>query len=162
LELSTAETENARRERAVSSLPYLRTDRVPNYLGGCRAPRGLVDADDQYHEQCVSALKSLQEPLATVWPSLTEALYLLNDLPAAQEALWETLARKALELLLGLVDLPRIGELLRKYADRPIDLADAALIRIAEREGPRKIFTVDKTDFAVYRIHGRIRPSIIP
>jgi predicted nucleic acid-binding protein len=43
-----------------------------------------------------------------------------------------------------------------------MDLADAALIRIAEREGIRKIFTVDKRDFAVYRIHGRIRPSIIP
>ena len=123
----------------------------------------LVDADDRYHEQCVSTLKSLQEPLATVWPPLTEAMYLLNDLPAAQEALWEMLVRKALQLLpLGLVDLPRIRELRRKYADRPMDLADAALIRIAEREGIRKIFTVDKRDFALYRIHGRIHPSIIP
>jgi predicted nucleic acid-binding protein len=123
----------------------------------------LVDADDQYHERCVSTLKSLQEPLATVWPPLTEAMYLLNDLPAAQDALWEMLVRKALQLLpLGLVDLPRIRELRRKYADRPMDLADAALIRIAEREGVRKIFTADKRDFAVYRIHGRIRPSIIP
>ena len=122
----------------------------------------FVDADDQYHEACVSTLKSLREPLATVWPSLTEAMYLLNDLPAAQEALWEMLVRKALQLLpLGLVDLPRIRELLRKYADRRMDLAHAALIRIAEREGIRKIFTVDKRDFAVYRIHGRIRPSII-
>ena len=122
----------------------------------------FVDADDQYHEACVSTLKSLREPLATVWPPLTEAMYLLNDLPAAQEALWETLVRKALQLLpLGLVDLPRIRELLRKYADRRMDLAHAALIRIAEREGIRKIFTVDKRDFAVYRIHGRIRPSII-
>jgi predicted nucleic acid-binding protein len=43
-----------------------------------------------------------------------------------------------------------------------MDLADAALIRIAEREGIRKIFTVDKRDFVVYWIHGRIRPSIIP
>ncbi len=116
----------------------------------------LVDADDQYHEQCVSTLKSLQEPLATVLPPLTEAMYLLNDLPAAQEALWEMLVRRAVELL------PRIRELQRKYADRPMDLADAALIRIAEREGIRKIFTVDKKDFSVYRIHGRIRPSIIP
>jgi len=122
----------------------------------------FVDADDQYHEACVSTLKSLREPLATVWPSLTEAMYLLNDLPAAQEALWEMLVRKALQLLpLGSVDLPRIRELLRKYADRRMDLAHAALIRIAEREGIRKIFTVDKRDFAVYRIHGRIRPSII-
>ena len=123
----------------------------------------LVDADDQYHEQCVSTLKSLQEPLATVWPPLTEAMYLLNDLPVAQEALLEMLVRRAVELLpLAMGDLPRIRELLRKYADRPMDLADAALIRISEREGIRKIFTVDKRDFSVYRIHGRIRPSIVP
>ena len=43
-----------------------------------------------------------------------------------------------------------------------MDLADAVLIRIAEREGIRKIFTVDKRDSAVYRIHGRMRPTIIP
>jgi hypothetical protein len=65
----------------------------------------LVDADDQYHEQCVSTLNSLREPSATVWPPLTEAMYLLSDLPAAQEALWEMLVRKPLRLLpLGLVD----------------------------------------------------------
>jgi len=87
-------------------------------------------------------------------------MYPLNDLPAAQEALWEMLARKALERLpLGLVDLPRIGELLRKYADRPMDLADAALIRIAEREGTRKIFTVDKRDLAVLQ-DSRSDPSV--
>jgi uncharacterized protein len=123
----------------------------------------LVDADDQYHEQCVAALKRLHEPLATVWPPLTEAMYLLNDLPSAQNALWEMLMRKAVDVLsLGSVDLPRLRELMRKYADRQMDLADAALIRVAEREGIRKIFTVDKRDFAVYRIHGRVRPSIIP
>jgi predicted nucleic acid-binding protein len=66
------------------------------------------------------------------------------------------------ELPLGLGDLPRIRELLRKYVDRPMDLADAALIRIAERESIRKIFTVDKRDFSAHRIHGRIRPSIVP
>jgi hypothetical protein len=44
-------------------------------------------------------------------------MYLLNDLPTAQEALWEMLVRRAVELLpLGLGDLPRIRELLRKHA----------------------------------------------
>ena len=41
----------------------------------------LVDADDQYHEKCVDCLKSLREPLVTVWPPLVEAVYLLGDLP---------------------------------------------------------------------------------
>jgi predicted nucleic acid-binding protein len=123
----------------------------------------LVDADDQFHKNCVAALKGLREPLVTVWPPVTEAMYLLADLRKAQEALWEMLARGVLQLLpLDLADVPRIRELMSKYADRPMDLADAALIRVAEREGIRKIFTVDREDFSVYRLHGRARPTIIP
>lgn len=123
----------------------------------------LVDADDQHHASCVTALKQLREPLGTVWPALTEAMYVLAELPRAQEALWEMLARSAVQLLaLDLGDVPRIRELMRKYADRSMDLADAALVRVAEREGIRRIFTVDRSDFAVYRLHGRIRPIVIP
>ena len=123
----------------------------------------LVDADDQFHKKCVAALRVVQEPLVTVWPPVTEAMYLLGDLPRAQEALWEMLARGVLQLLpLDLSDVPRMRELMSKYADRPMDLADAALVRVAEREGIRKIFTVDRDDFSVYRLHGRVRPNIIP
>jgi predicted nucleic acid-binding protein len=123
----------------------------------------LVDADDQHHKKCVAALKVLREPLVTVWPPVTEAMYLLTDLPKAQEALWEMLARGVLQLLsLDLADVPRMRELMSKYVDRPMDLADAALVRVAEREGIRKIFTVDREDFCVYRLHGRVRPTIIP
>jgi len=43
-----------------------------------------------------------------------------------------------------------------------MDLADAALVTVAERDDIRKVFTVDKTDFAVYRLHGRSRFTIIP
>lgn len=52
--------------------------------------------------------------------------------------------------------------MVRTSANRPMDLADAALIRVAEREGIREFFTIDRTDFAVYRLHGRIRPTILP
>ena len=123
----------------------------------------FVDADDQHHAKCVAALKGLREPLATVWPPLTEAMYLLADLPKAQEAIWEMLERGVLQILpLDAGDVRRIRELMRKYANRPMDLADAALLRVAEREGIRKIFTVDRRDFTVYRLHNRIRPILIP
>jgi len=42
-----------------------------------------------------------------------------------------------------------------------MDLADAALIRVAEREGIREFFTVDLKDFAVYRLYGKTRPVLI-
>jgi len=123
----------------------------------------LVDEDDQHHAKCVAALKQLREPLATVWPPVVEAMYLLSGLPLAQEALWEMLERSAVFLLpLDANDIPRIRELMRKYSNRRIDFADAALLRVAERENTKRIFTVDRRDFSVYRLHNRIRLTLIP
>jgi len=53
-------------------------------------------------------------------------------------------------------------QLMQKYRDLPMDLADAALVRIAEREGIRRIFTLDRRDFALYRPTGVGRFEIIP
>lgn len=123
----------------------------------------LVRADDQHHAECAAAFQMLSEPMGTVWPVLTEAMYLLGSLPKAQDNIWEMIARGVVEILpLGLDDLPRIRELMRQYANRRMDLADAALIHVAEREGIRQFFTVDRKDFSVYRLHGRIRPHVIP
>jgi predicted nucleic acid-binding protein len=52
---------------------------------------------------------------------------------------------------LGSGDYPRMCELMWKYRDPPMDLADAALVRIAEREIIRRVFTVDRHDFEIYR-----------
>lgn len=123
----------------------------------------VVDASDQYHAACVRALRSIREPLATVWPVISEAMYLLLDLPRGQQAVWEMLERRAVRILeLGDADVPRMRELMLKYGDRPMDLADAALVRVAEREGLRTVFTVDRGDFEVYRLHGRTRLRILP
>jgi uncharacterized protein len=123
----------------------------------------LVDADDQFHDACVDAFKQMKEPLATVWPAFTEAMYLLADVPTGQDALWEMLARNVIQMLpLDASDVPRMRTLMRKYANRPMDLADAALVTVAERDNIHKVFTVDQTDFAVYRLHGRSRFTMLP
>jgi len=123
----------------------------------------LVDADDRHHARCARALSTLEGPLGTVWPALTEAMYLLRDVPRGQEAIWEMVERGAVTFLpLGAADVPRIRALMRKYHDRPMDVADAALVAVAEREGVRTVFTVDRGDFTVYRIHGRSRFTVIP
>lgn len=123
----------------------------------------LVRADDQHHQECVAAFRTMRQPMGTVWPVVAEAMYLLAGVFGAQEGVWEMIARGTVRLLpLGSDDVPRIRELMRQYANRPMDLADAALIRVAEREGIRQFFTVDRKDFAVYRLHGKIKPSILP
>lgn len=123
----------------------------------------LVDADDQHHAACVGALSLIEESLVTAWPAMTEAMYLLRDQPRGQDAVWEMIERGAVRILpLELSDVPRMRALMRKYADRPMDVADAALVALAEREEVRVVFTVDRGDFSVYRLHGRSRFTILP
>jgi predicted nucleic acid-binding protein len=123
----------------------------------------LLSARDQHRQDCVRALRSLRAPLGTVWPAVTEAMHLLARSPRGREALLGQLQRESLGLLpLDRRDVPRIKELMHRYRDLPMDLADAALVRVAEREAIRTIFTVDRTDFEVYRLFGRRKFRIIP
>jgi predicted nucleic acid-binding protein len=46
----------------------------------------------------------------------------------------------------------RAFELMGKYADHPMDLADASLIVAAEKLRTRRVFTIDRNDFETYRI----------
>ncbi|MBI2987120.1 MAG: PIN domain-containing protein [Deltaproteobacteria bacterium] len=123
----------------------------------------LLHADDQSHDRCVKTLRSLKEPMATVWPVLTEAMYLLNFSWEAQAALWEMIITEALVILpLDRGDATRIRELMKKYRDLPMDMADAALVRVAERERLQRIFTLDRRDFLLYRPARLGRFSIMP
>jgi uncharacterized protein len=112
----------------------------------------LIHEDDNEHRACKDVFASFNEPLGTVWPVLTEAIYLLSFSWEAQTALMEMIETGAVEILpLGVADIPRIRELMRKYRDLPMDLADAALVRVAERERLRRVFTIDRRDFQIYR-----------
>jgi len=123
----------------------------------------FFDIADRHHARCVAALQGIKEPLCTLWPPLTEAFHLLSDVPNGHDRLWQMIGRGAVSLLpLGLDDIPRIRELMEKYKDQEMDLADAALIRVAEREGIDKIFTLDRRDFSVYRLHGKVKPTLLP
>jgi hypothetical protein len=123
----------------------------------------LIHRDDRHHRTCSEALRALEEPLVTVWPAFTEAAYLLGFSWAAQDALWEFVSRGALGFLrLDEEDAPRMRELMGRYRDLPMDLADAALVRVAEREGLDRIFTLDRGDSSVYRFEGGGAFTLIP
>ena len=123
----------------------------------------LLDRSDPYHLTCQETLSSLDDSLVTVWPVVTEAMYMLRAYWQAQDALWEMIAAGAVEIIpLGIEDLPRMRELMRKYRDQPMDLADAALVRVAERERLRRIFTLDRRDFQIYRPSRIGRFAVLP
>ncbi len=123
----------------------------------------LLDGADARHAACVDALRAIRDPLVTVWPAFTEAMYLLGFSSRAQDALWEMVDGEALALAaLDRHDASRMQALMRKYRDLPMDLADAALVRVAEREKLQHIFTLDRKHFRVYRPAGVGRFSILP
>lgn len=123
----------------------------------------LLNRNDQHHAACVEALKTIDEPLATVWPAFAEAMYLLHDTPNAPERLWDFAERAEITFLqVAEDDIQRIRALMQKYNDRQMDLADATLVCVAEREGIDRIFTVDRTDFTVYRLNGHQGFQITP
>jgi uncharacterized protein len=123
----------------------------------------LLDGSDAKHQLCTIALQSIDEPLLTVWPALTEAMYLLRYSLEAQEALLSDIERGALLTeALTADDCTRMRHLMRKYRNLPMDLADAALVAVAERERISRIFTLDRRDFEVYRPAGIRRFDIIP
>jgi uncharacterized protein len=123
----------------------------------------LIHEDDNEHRICKDTFLTFSEPLGTVWPVLTEAMYLLSFSWDAQNALWEMIQAGAIEILpLGTDDVARMRELMRKYHDLPMDLADAALVRVAERERLRRIFTLDRRDFQIYRPSRMGRFAVLP
>jgi hypothetical protein len=124
----------------------------------------IIDADEADHDACMESLNQISVPLVTTWPAFTEAMYLLARAGGirAQRALWRLVQTNRLvvaDLSPSVVD--RSARLMDQYADRPMDLADATLVALAEERGQRRIFTLD-TDFQIYRFRGRQRFETIP
>lgn len=112
----------------------------------------LIHKDDAHHARCVNTLQSITEPLGTVWPALTEAMYLSSFSWKGQDALWEMVERGVVELLtLDGRDMSRARDWMKKYKNLPMDRADAALVAVAEREKIRRVFMLDRRDFEIYR-----------
>jgi len=98
-------------------------------------------------------LRPIHEPLITTLPVLTEAFHLLDPGSLGGENLRAFIIRGGLSI--WFMDEPallRAFELMKQYADHPMDLADASLITAAEILRTRRVFTLDRNDFETYRI----------
>jgi len=113
----------------------------------------LFDPADESHERCVSVLQTIEEPLGTTIPVLTEAFHLLSPSSIGAQRLMDFISEGGL-IVWYLHDevITRAFELMIQYSDRPMDFADASLVVIAENERVRKVFTIDRNDFAAYRV----------
>jgi predicted nucleic acid-binding protein len=113
----------------------------------------LFDPQDGQHGRCAKVLKGVREPLRTTVSVLTEAFHMLGPETYGSDRLRDFIERGGLSLwFFDDAALTRAFELMEQYADHPMDLADASLVVAAEFLGTRKIFTIDRRDFASYRV----------
>jgi predicted nucleic acid-binding protein len=111
----------------------------------------LLDRSEKFHQACSEAVRSLEAPLVTCEAVIAESCYLLRSLPGAPEAVIENMAGGIFQVPFQLSrEALGVKQLLRKYRDRKIDLADACLIRLADEFETADILTLDK-DFQIYR-----------
>lgn len=124
---------------------------------------GFVSKTDQHHRWASEVWNSIFDPLWTCEAVLSEAIFLLQLDGLSTEPLLKLFERGLVKLSFDLsAHRSDVWDLLRKYADQPMSLADAYLVRMAELSENCQIFTTD-TDFLVYRRKGRgVIPLLAP
>jgi uncharacterized protein len=116
------------------------------------------------NRRCVTTYRQIGNPLSTILPCFTEAMYFLLKLNGwpVQQALWQLWERGCLRIHEAHpTEFERMKILMERYRDTPMDLADASLVSAAERLGLRRIFTLD-SDFYIYRINDKDAFEVIP
>jgi predicted nucleic acid-binding protein len=120
---------------------------------------GLFDETDPLHSRCREFLKNYRGRFLTTEAVITEALALLSMQQQWRCLKWLVDAHQAKLLLIDreALDFRSTEKLARKYADQPMDFADASVVLLATRSGVREILTADRRDFAVYRMGTQAR-----
>jgi predicted nucleic acid-binding protein len=112
----------------------------------------LFDPKDADHRACHAILRTLTEPLTTTSAVLTEALHFMNAGSQGARGVQDFVLSEFVSVVSpDRAGLERCFELMDKYADRPMDFADATLVWEAERSGTGKVLTLDLGDFRTYR-----------
>ncbi len=123
----------------------------------------IVRKHEAAHKKCTAALKQLRYPFLTCWPVLTEAAYLLRNEQGGFAAIGKLVRTGSITLVdLDEDALAWIIDFLDRYASAGAQLADAALMYIAERDGIDTVFTLDRRDFSIYRTTGGKALRIVP
>ena len=116
----------------------------------------LFDQNDAYHQKSIDFIKNNRHELVTTIAVITEVLHLLDFSTAVQINFlhWVTIGGVTIEPITN-ADLQRITELTTKYADLPMDFADASLVFLGEALNISEIATIDR-DFDIYRMNGKM------
>jgi uncharacterized protein len=110
---------------------------------------------DQHHGWCAKVFSRLPLPVVTCESVVAEAAHRLRKYGSGVESLCLLLESGELRVD-PIADLPAVTQFMRKYET---DFADASVVWLSEQYPKAKVFTVDFTDFKVYR---RFKNQAIP
>lgn len=123
----------------------------------------LLNPNDEWHSRVRATIRRLPAPLLTSEPVLTEVSYLLRRDDCNADELF-ALAEKGI-IRVGIrfeEERTPLRELMARYRDIPMSLADATLVRLSELHRDCRVFTLD-TDFGIYRRHrNKVIPVLMP
>ena len=123
----------------------------------------LIDRSESRHAECVQWLKDFSGRLYSTEAVLTEVLYLLNFSIIAQCAALDFILESVVEIVpANTKSLKKTKSLMKKYADLPMDFADATIVCLAMDTGMQNIVTFDKKDFAIYKLSKKKSFTIMP
>lgn len=114
-----------------------------------------LNGRDRWHDWAVDQMRALRPPLLTCEPVLTEACFLVQRAGGRPADLIGKVRQGVLVIGLDLAgNAAAIESLMQRYADTPMSLADACLVRLTELFADCRLFTLD-SDFEHYRRNGR-------
>lgn len=109
-----------------------------------------LDAADRHHGPVRAFMAGYRGELLSTWPVLTEVCHLLPESLVSGFLRWVG-AGGLTVVELSATAMPTLADRMDKYADLPMDLADASLIWVAETTGVLDVVTLDRRDFGIYR-----------
>ena len=117
----------------------------------------------QHHRWACEMMATLRPPLLTCEPVLAEAAHILRRHDCDTDPLLALIERGVLNIAFSVEsELAPLRQLMRRYRDQPMSLADACLVRLAELHDKPRVWTLD-SDFRVYRRLGRlVIPTLTP
>lgn len=117
----------------------------------------LANRKDKHHRRAIEATKAIDAELFITWPVATETCYLISTRlsPVASIHFLEIIENTASIFELTISHIPRIQQLMKKYQELPMDLADASLVIAAESLEQGDILSTDRRDFNAYRWKNR-------
>ena len=111
----------------------------------------LIDKSDRFHGWSVQIWKTLVPPLFTCEAVISEACFLLHRTYGGEEAVIALLKSGVIKIPFHLTEeIEAIGNLMQRYQNVPMSLADACLVRMSELIPGSSILTLD-SDFRIYR-----------